>query len=65
MLLAFGARVNPQNAYSKTPLDLVEGPWRFFSRTDSNHASGSFSKELSLDVYTISEIYNIFTFRLT
>jgi len=42
VLLAFGARVNVQNVYKKTPLDLVEGPWRFFSRHDSNHAIGSY-----------------------
>ena len=53
MLLAFGARVNAQNAYKNTPLDIVEGPWRFFSRQDSNYASGSYhppSMELSLDM---------------
>ena len=42
VLLAFGARVNVKNGYRKTPLDLVEGPWRLFSRHDSNHAIGSF-----------------------
>ena len=42
VLLAFGAKVDVGNAYKKTPLDLVEGPWRFFSRHDSNHAIGTF-----------------------
>ena len=42
VLLAFGAKVDASNAFKKTPLDLVEGPWRFFCRHDSNHAIGSF-----------------------
>ena len=53
VLVAFAANVNAQNAYKKTPLDLVEGPWRFFSRHDSNLAIGSYqpqSKTWSLDI---------------
>ena len=45
--------MNAQNAYHKTPLDLVEGPWRFFSRHDSNYTCGTYhspSEELSLVV---------------
>ena len=44
VLLAFGARVDVRNASKKTPLDLVEGPWRFFSRCDSNHTIGSYER---------------------
>ena len=51
VLLAFGARVNVKNGYRKTPLDLVEGPWRLFSRHDSNYAIGSYlSHERSFDL---------------